>query len=140
MKLTSLLCSVMIAVTPLSAWPQLQQTQPMEPDSQQQKLIANEDSSKIRTQVQERGTGEKAKVKATLRDKSVVEGYISQADAESFRVTDKKSGQVTTIAYRDVAKVKKPGLSIGAKIGIGVGIGAGILVAAVLGSIAASGE
>jgi len=79
-------------------------------------------------------------VKVTLRDKSIVKGYISQTDPESFRVTDKKSGKVTTISYEDAARVQKSGLSTGAKIGIGVGIVGGVLVAIALGSLAASGE
>jgi hypothetical protein len=129
----------MVVVVSVPAWPQLQ-TQPPEVNSQQARLFTKEDSSKIRTQVRERGTGEKARVKVTLRDKSIVKGYISQVDAESFRVTDKKSGQVRTIAYEDAAKVQKPGLSTGAKIGLGAGIAGGIIVAIIVGSLAESGE
>ena len=71
---------------------------------------------------------------------SIVKGYISQTGPESFRVTDKKSGKVTTISCEDAARVQKSGLSTGAKIGIGVGIVGGVLVAIALGSLAASGE
>jgi hypothetical protein len=133
MKLSSLLCWLMVVIVPVTARPQSQQTQA----SQEEKRFSDEGSSKIRTQVQERGTGENAKVKVTLQDKSIVKGYISQVDAESFRVTDKKSGQVTTIAYKNVAKVKKSGMSTGAKVGIGVGVAAAALVATaiILGSI-----
>lgn len=140
MKLTSLLCWCMVVLVSVPAWPQQQQTQPKELNSQQEKLVAKEDSSKVRSQVLKRGTGEKATVKVTLRDQSVVKGYISTIDTESFRVTDKKSGHVTTIAYEDAAKVQKSGLSTGAKIGIGAGVAGGIFLAAVLGSLAASGE
>jgi hypothetical protein len=133
MRLSSLFCWLMVISIPASAWPQSQQAQPAETENR----IGDEHSSKIRTQVQERGTGEKAKVKMALQDKSIVKGYISQVDAQSFRVTDKKSGQVTTIAYKDVAKVKKSGMSTGAKVGIGVGVTVGVLVgvALILGSI-----
>lgn len=43
------------------------------------------------------GTGENAKVKLCLWDKTVVKGYISRIDTDSFEVTDKKHGQVRTI-------------------------------------------
>ena len=139
MKLTSLLCWCLIVILPVGAWPQ-SQDKPAEVNGQQEKRVAEGDSGRIRDQVLKRGTGEKATVKVTLHDKSIVKGYISTVDTESFRVTDKKSGHVTTIAYEDAAKVQKPGLSTGAKIGIGVGIAGGIFLAGVLGSIAASGE
>ena len=137
MKPSSLLCWFLILILPLVAWPQ---TQPAEANGQPEKRVAEDHSSKIRSQVQARGTGEKATVKVTLRDKSIVKGYISQTDPESFRVTEKKSGKVTTISYEDAARVQKSGLSTGAKIGIGVGIVGGVLVAIALGSLAASGE
>ena len=53
-----------------------------------------------------------------------LKGYISQTGDESFELTDSKTKQVTSIAYRDVAQVKGSGLSKGAKIGIGIAIGA----------------
>ena len=113
MKLSSLLCCFLVAIVPVAAFPQSQPTQPAEVNAQQEKRVADEGSNKIRTQVQTRGTGEKATVKVTLRDKSVVKGFISKVDAESFGVTD-KNGKVTTISYEDAAKVQKPGLSTGA--------------------------
>jgi len=137
MKPSSLLCWFLILILPLVAWPQ---TQPAEANGQPENRVAEDHSSKIRSQVQARGTGEKATVKVTLRDKSIVKGYISQTGPESFRVKDKKSGKVTTISYEDAARVQKSGLSTGAKIGIGVGIVGGVLVAIALGSLAASGE
>jgi hypothetical protein len=69
-----------------------------------------------------------------------VKGYISQIGAESFQVTDNKSGRTTTIAYQEVRKLRKPGLSTGAKIAIAAGVGVGIAVGASLASLAASGE
>ena len=51
-----------------------------------------------------------------------MKGYISQAEEDSFTLTDSKTKQSTIIAYGDAAQVKDSGLSKGAKIAIGVGI------------------
>jgi hypothetical protein len=136
MKMSSVLCWLIVVSVLVTAWPQSQPTQPPEVNHPG-KPVETEHSKNIESQVRSRGTGEKATVKVTLQDKSIVKGYISKVDAESFGVTDKKSGHVTTIAYGDVAKVKKTGLSTGAKVGIAVGVTAGALigVGAVLGSV-----
>ena len=66
-----------------------------------------------------------------------MKGFISQTGEDSFDLTDSKTKQTTAIAYRDVAQVKKPGLSTGAKVLIGVGIG--VAVSAVVIGIAVGG-
>jgi len=80
--------------------------------------------AKVKIAVQKRGIGEKSKVKVRLRSKAEVKGYISKIEDASFDVTDKRSGQATTISYASVESVQKDGLSTGAKIGIIVGVGA----------------
>ena len=83
--------------------------------------------------MQRRGISEKSCVKVKLRNNGAeVKGYISHIDETSFQVTDQKSGQVTTINYADVQKVKGRGLSTGAKIGIASAIVGGVLVVAFL--------
>jgi hypothetical protein len=83
---------------------------------------------KVKADVARRGTGEKARVTVKLQDGSKLKGYISQAEDDSFTLTDSKTGQNRTLAYRDVAQVKKQGgLSVGAKLGIGLGIAVGAL-------------
>lgn len=52
--------------------------------------------------------------------------YISQAIENSFDLTDAETKEITTIPYRDVAQVKRQGVSRGAKIAIGVGIAAAV--------------
>lgn len=84
-------------------------------------------AEKVKTNVQKIGTGEAARVKIKLRDKTKVAGYISAADDEGFTVTDSKTGTVTTIAYAQVKSVQGHNLSTGAKIAIGVGIAAAII-------------
>ncbi|SRR5947208_2228785 len=78
--------------------------------------------SKIKAEVQRRGIGEKSRVKVRLRNKTQVKGYISKIEDASFDVTDKNTGQATTIPYADVEKVQGSGLSKGAKIGIIAGV------------------
>jgi len=95
-------------------------------------------AAKIKAKVQKRGIGEKSRVRAKLVNGAEVKGYISKIEEASFTVTDKKTGQTTTISYADVQKIQGPGLSKGDKILIGVGLGvAGFgIVAGILVSIA----
>ena len=82
-------------------------------------------AEKVRTQLVKLGTGTDARVKLILRDKTKLEGYISDAGPESFVVVN-KAGGATTVAYPQVSKARGHNLSTGAKIGIGIGIGAGV--------------
>ena len=79
----------------------------------------------VRAKLAKLGTGSDARVKLELRDRTKLEGYISEAGPESFVVVN-KAGAATTVAYPQVVKAKGHNLSTGAKIGIGIGIGAGI--------------
>ena len=135
MKLTSLICWYLIVCLPIAGWSQVAQT-----TEDKETRLLGEQSAKFRSEVQKRGMGEQARVKVTLRDQTEVKGYISQIGAESFQVTDNKSGRATTIGYQEVRKLRKPGLSTGAKIAIVAGVGLGVAIAASLASLAASGE
>jgi hypothetical protein len=82
---------------------------------------------KVKASVAKR-TGKKSRVTVKLQDGSKLKGQISQAGEDSFTLTDSKTAQTRTLAYRDVAEVKGQGLSLSTKILIGVGIGVGVLV------------
>jgi hypothetical protein len=84
-------------------------------------------AEKVRLQLAKLGTGKETRVRVELRDKTKLEGYVSEAGAESFAVTD-SAGKTTTVAYPQVKKVQGNNLSTGAKIGIGIGIGAAIVL------------
>ena len=86
--------------------------------------VANADT--IKANVTKRGIGEKARVNVKMLNGTKMKGFISQADEDSFTLTDSKTKQTSTLAYSDVAQVKKQGLSTGAKILIGVGVGVAI--------------
>ncbi len=81
---------------------------------------------KIKANVTRRGTGEKARVNVKMLNGTKMKGFISQADEDSFTLTDSKTKQTTTLAYSDVAQVKKQGLSTTSKILIGVGVGVAV--------------
>ncbi len=83
---------------------------------------------KIKTTVNRRGTGEKSKVVVKMKNGTKLKGYISQTGEDSFDLTDSKTKQTTAVAYRNVAQVKKQGLSKGAKIALGIGIAAAVTV------------
>jgi hypothetical protein len=82
-------------------------------------------AEKVRTQLVKLGTGADARIKLILRDKTKLEGFVSEAGADTFAVTDRE-GKTTTVEYSQVSKAKGHNLSTGAKIAIGIGIGAGV--------------
>ena len=94
-------------------------------ESKEQKQVRF--AEKIKANVLKLGIGESTRVKVKLRDKSKLEGYISDAGADTFTVTNRATGTATTIAYPDVKSVQGNNLSTGAKIAIGVGIAATII-------------
>ena len=92
-------------------------------------------AEKVRAQLAKLGTGKDALVRLELRDKTKLEGNVSEAGPESFVVVN-KAGVATTVTYPQVVKAKGNNLSTGAKIAIGIGIGAGItlLIALIIAS------
>ena len=81
-----------------------------------------EELSKIRSNVAKRGVGPNAKVKVVLLDDTKLQGYVSEAGAENFTVTDAKTGGSVVVKYAQVKQLKGNGLSKGAKIALGVAI------------------
>lgn len=87
-------------------------------------------AAKIKKAVAERGTGEKKRVEVKKLDGTKLKGYISQADEDSFTLTDSKSKQSSEIAYGDVAKIKNRS-SNGDKIAL-IAVGSAAAVVAVV--------
>ena len=87
---------------------------------------------KIKAKVAKLGTGEKAKAEVKLKTGEKIQGYVRASSDSDFTLTNKKTGQTRTIAYAEVAEVKKPGLSTGVKLAIGVGIAAAVLAVVVI--------
>lgn len=82
-----------------------------------------------RAGVERLGVGQQARTEITLRDKKKLKGYVSAAGADSFTITDQKTGDSQTIAYADVLTVKRPHSGIKARTWI---IIAGAAAAAVI--------
>ena len=95
-------------------------------------------AEKVRTQLAKLGTGPAARIRLELRDKTKLEGFVSEAGADSFVVTD-KTGNATTVPYPQVRKAQGNNLSTNAKIAIGVGIGVAVTLI-ILYSIYAANE
>lgn len=86
-------------------------------------------TAKAKADVAAFGIGPDALVSVKLREGKKLKGYISQAGEDSFVITDSKTGSTTSIAYAEVAEVKrKKGLSTGKAILIGVGATFGVLL------------
>lgn len=84
-------------------------------------------AEKVRTQLVKLGTGTDARIKLVLRDKTKLEGFVNEAGADTFAVTN-RAGETTTVGYGQVSKVQGHNLSTGAKIAIGAGIGAAVVL------------
>ncbi len=93
-------------------------------------------AEKVRVQLAKLGTGSDARIKLELRDKTKLEGFVSESGADTFAVTD-RAGKTTTVEYSQVSKAKGHNLSTGAKIAIGIGIGVGVTLLIVFLYIAA---
>jgi hypothetical protein len=126
MKHTITYLLVLVMGFPISTWSQSPVAGPTE--VQEKKLLEGEPAAKAKSEVQKRGAGERSRVRIALRNQNEVKGYISQIDAETFQVTDRKSGRVTTVAYQDVTRIRGGGMSSGAKIALVTGIGAAVIV------------
>ena len=83
----------------------------------------------VRVKVAHIGVGEKARVEVKLRDNTKLKGYVSAAGADSFTVTEAKTGATRTISYADVAQVKR---AAGGLSPLAWGIIGGAAVAAVV--------
>jgi hypothetical protein len=66
-------------------------------------------------------------VKLELRDKTKLEGYLSEAGADNFVVTD-NNGKTTAVTYPQVKRAQGNNLSTGAKIAIGAGVAAAVIL------------
>jgi hypothetical protein len=69
---------------------------------------ASSTNEAARAGIERLGVGQQARAEITLRDKKKLKGYVSAASADSFTITDRKTGASQTIAYADVLTVKRP--------------------------------
>ena len=83
------------------------------------------------------GVGEKARVTVRLHDKTAVKGYVSQAGADNFIVTEGRNGTEHVISYTEVSRVDRPktwGISMKELIVMGIVFGGLLILYAVKGN------
>jgi hypothetical protein len=127
------LCLVTILVVNTYALAYSAEPQPATPSAVEGNA---QQAEKMKMAIQQRGAGEKSKVKVRLRDKTELKGYISQIGEAAFQLTDNKTGKVTTVAYDSVEKVGGPGMTGSTKIVLYIGVGVAA-AAIILGLLAA---
>jgi hypothetical protein len=64
---------------------------------------------KVHAKILKVGQGPRARVEITLRDNTKLKGYVSETKADTFTVTDSRTGVARSVAYADVQEVWKPG-------------------------------
>ena len=85
-------------------------------------------AERVRQGIAKLGVGPQARVKVKLRDKTELEGYVSDARDDHFVVADAKTGATSNVPYPQVKQVKGHNLSTRAKVAIGVGIAAAVII------------
>lgn len=85
-------------------------------------------AEETRATVQKLGVGSKTRVEVRLHDGTRLRGPISAAGEDTFTVTDAGTGQPRTLAYADVARVKKSGGGLSARSWIIIGAAAAAAV------------
>lgn len=85
---------------------------------------------KVKAGIIKLGTGTEARVRIKLRDRTKLNGYISEAGEDHFVVIDAKTGVATTVTYPQVKQVRGNNLSEG--VVLAIGLGALILLAFIL--------
>ncbi len=83
-------------------------------------------AAEVKAGVAKLGNGPEAQITVKLRDKTKLSGYISQASADSFVITDPKTGAATEVPYPSVTQAKGKNLSTGATIAITAAIAVGV--------------
>jgi hypothetical protein len=83
-------------------------------------------AAKVKAEIGKLGIGPDAQIRVKLRDKTKLSGYVSQANVNSFVITDPKTGTATEVPYPNVTQAKGKNLSTGAIIAITAGIAVGM--------------
>ncbi len=83
---------------------------------------------KLKADIAKLGVGEDARIKVKMRDKTKLEGYISEVREDSFVITDPKTGDATAVAYSNVVQAKGYKLSKRGQIILVVAIVVGLFV------------
>ena|SRR6266550_4636252 len=63
-------------------------------------------TEKVKAGILSLGVGPEARIEVKLRNKTKLSGFISEADEDSFAITDNKTGAKTIVPYGDIASAK----------------------------------
>jgi hypothetical protein len=91
-------------------------------------------AEEIKVKIKKQGIGEHSRVTVGLRDSKdprnikELKGFVSKIDEESFAVTNLKTNETTTVAYRDAAYVRGKGLPTAVTVAIIAGAAVGVLL------------
>lgn len=86
-------------------------------------------AQRVKATIAALGTGEAARVRVTLRDRTRLKGHVGEAGEESFTVVDPRTGVVTTVPYAQVRAVNPRELPEVARAAITFGVFMGALLA-----------
>ena len=75
------------------------------------------DVAKVRRAIIKLGIGPEARIEVTLRDKTRLKGYVSEASDDGFVVVDEKTEATNRVLYSAVRKVKGHNYETGEVIG-----------------------
>ncbi len=89
--------------------------------------IRTKQSLKVADAIARLGPGEYSIVAVRLQNTSVIKGYVSRVDADSFVVTDNESGAEHRVPYGVVARLQGMNLMNGKQASVGTGFRAGVL-------------
>jgi hypothetical protein len=90
-------------------------------------------AAKMKAEVEKVGTGTNARLKVRLNDGTVLKGYVSKINENTFVMVVEPTGTATEIEYADAVKGGRPfRLPLAAKIALGLGaaLGGFILICA----------
>lgn len=85
-------------------------------------------TARIRSDVQSFSLNRDRKVEVRLRDRTKLKGHITSVEADTFNLSDSKTGSSQNIAYAEVLEVKKASNGFSKKWLILSGIGAAAIV------------
>ena len=95
-------------------------------------LAGEESAAKLKDDVAKYSSQKKSVVVVRLRSGDLIKGRVEQAGQDSFTIVNKGMDQSTTVAYTDVAEIKKKGLHPALKVAIVCGVVGGVAAAIVL--------
>jgi hypothetical protein len=68
-------------------------------------------AEQVKQNIQRLGVGQEARVRVKLHDRTVLVGYVSQVEADSFTLIDLRIGAPTTVPYAQVRQISGGNLS-----------------------------